>query len=351
MTVERKERKLTYKRCNFQLIEIEERTKTSSVPETKNLMTREQSEQFMNRLQTALDNQKDEFRYWPPLEDEDGKPLLYGRLLRGFASTWDRDTIDDEMHRDCFNESIEYLFKQHTERFGAPYIKSLRNHEDLASILHYIKATDEGLYVEFWCLNTAIGRDYYVEVMTGAINQMSIGFIPLATTDYTDKTGETEVEVRVITLVELLEVSGVLWPCNYATSLGKSTEPEQLKTAEVPDTVDALPEPNEEVGSLDIKTMCERLCADLGPVLKASSTHTADEHKAVLEAAVMFNQLALKTMPGTVEEAKEKTSTENSETGTSDSSVADEKAAEVLAELKASNNSAMDLLKRLERKD
>ena len=156
--------------------------------------------------------------------------------------------------------------------------------------------------------------------------------------------------MRVIDKVELLEVSGVLWPCNYATSLGKSTEPEELKTAEDPDTVDALPEPNEEVGIVDIKTVCERLCADLGPVLKSSCTHTAEEHKAVLEAASLLNQLAIKTYTGEVQ-AAEKTSRDNSETGTSVSSVADEKAVTVLAELKASNNAALDLLNRLGRKD
>lgn len=158
------------------------------------------------------------FRYNPPTHDPEGLALLYGVLLKGYISTWDVDEINDKFVPGAFRESIQKFFIEHTKRFGAPYIKLLRVHEELAAIIHYLVEDEKGLYVEFWCLNTDIGRRFYVEVATGAINQMSVGFIPRETDDGEDVDGETP--LRLLIKADVLEGSGVLWPCNYATDVG-----------------------------------------------------------------------------------------------------------------------------------
>lgn len=260
------------------------------------------------------------FRYDPPFVDEQGNKLVYGQLCRGFASTWDRDSIEDEMGRKSFDSSIAKYFLEHTARFGAPYIKVLRDHDELAAVLHYIEANDEGLYVEFWCLNTEVGRRFYVEIMTGAINQMSIGFIPMATHDYMDG----DIEVRVIDDCELLEVSGVKWPCNYATSLGKSAEPTEEKNLEEVSTVDESPDETKEVEVLDIKAMCEKVCDDARKCMENDAEHSHEDHAAILKACSAMMELACKKQPAQ-NKSIEKVAEENSETETATANVADEK--------------------------
>lgn len=129
------------------------------------------------------------------------------------------------MVQGCFVDSIKELFQKHTEEYGAPYIKVLDNHEDRAAVLCYIEENEKGLYVEFMCLNTEHGRDFYVAIAAGALNQMSIGFIPLETRDKVDADGNYVLtpsgeKIRQITRCYLMEVSGVDWPANYGTSLG-----------------------------------------------------------------------------------------------------------------------------------
>lgn len=149
------------------------------------------------------------FRYNPPGDS------VHGELLRGYMSTREVDLIDDQVVKGAFQKTIQSRVVDWTAKYGAPYIKILRDHEKLAGILHHMVEDDIGVWVEFWALNTKIGRDFHTEVKSGAINQMSFGFYPLQTKDVTvgSKT------IRQILEVDVIEGSGVLWPCNEATTL------------------------------------------------------------------------------------------------------------------------------------
>lgn len=259
------------------------------------------------------------FRYTPPVTDPTGVNLTYGVMLKGYCSTWDIDCIDDEIVKGAFAESIQRLFIDHTRQFGSPYVKIMNNHEELAAVLHYCHEDDHGVYVEFWCLNTEEGRKFYVEVVSGAINQMSFGFIPLTTA----KRFIGEREIRQILTLEWLEASGVLWPCNYATSLGKNSQhPITEKSMPPSDTVEALPAdeadvPVEAIKEVTVlKSMCEKICKDCGEMEggPADSEDHAAIHKACKALCSLAEKACKKVDPEVVESAVGKNSENLSET-------------------------------------
>lgn len=205
---------MQFKDCGFVLCE----TRPSELPERKSLKAT---------------------RFDPPAESPEGIPLFYGGLIRGYLATFDVDSGDDEFVPGCFKESIEKFFHEHTRRFGGPYMKGLSQHYILTSVFNYMEETEKGLYVEKTCLNTTQGRDYFVEVTARAINQMSIGFIPLETRMKVDANGKPVIgpggsQIRQILKAEIMEGSGVWWPMNYATSLGKSIWKMSDPSARVP---------------------------------------------------------------------------------------------------------------------
>lgn len=268
---------LTYKSCNFSL-------RVADDLETKEL--------------------RPSYRY-TPCESDETCQLTFGTLLRGYASTPDLDSVEDEIAPGAFEDSIETFFVKHSEIYGAPFIKVLYNHEPLTAVLHYIEETEQGLYVEFWCLNTTAGRDFYVAVASGAVNQMSIGFIPMETEDKKDEKGKlvkaaNGKKIRIIKKCWLFEVSGVLWPANYATSLGKSRELDEIlinilltaKSTQDSLTLNSSENTQEEPEPMDIVDMCKSAIKQCAEVMSDDKKLTKKEFKMLYRASGMMSSLA-----------------------------------------------------------
>ena len=119
----------------------------------------------------------------------------------GFASTPDLDQGGDIVAKGAFSRTI-------AQRGGK--LKMLWNHKsDAMPIGKYTKVEERegGLYVEGKLSDTTAGRDVMTLLRDGAIDSMSIGFIP--------KEAEyNENGVRVIKDLDLLEVSLVNFPMN-----------------------------------------------------------------------------------------------------------------------------------------
>lgn len=119
----------------------------------------------------------------------------------GFASTPDLDQGGDIVAKGAFGRTI-------AQRGGK--LKMLWNHKaDTMPIGKYTKVEERegGLYVEGKLSDTQMGRDVMTLLRDGAIDSMSIGFIPKEA-DY------NEDGVRVIKDLDLLEVSLVNFPMN-----------------------------------------------------------------------------------------------------------------------------------------
>lgn len=119
----------------------------------------------------------------------------------GFASTPDLDQGGDIVAKGAFGRTI-------AQRGGK--IKMLWNHKsDAMPVGTYTKVEERegGLYVEGKISDTSAGRDVMTLLRDGAIDSMSIGFIPKEA-DY------NEDGVRVIKDLDLLEVSLVNFPMN-----------------------------------------------------------------------------------------------------------------------------------------
>lgn len=198
------------------------------------------------------------FRYNPPVD------TTHGELLKGYMSTWDVDLVFDKLMPGAFQKTIQDRVVDWTAKYGAPFIKIMRDHEKLAGILHHIVEDDIGVWIEFWALNTKTGRDFYTEVKSGAINQMSFGFYPLRTKDYT----EGSKTIRQILEVDVLEGSGVLWPCNEATHLRSRLTQSITKSQE---------------DTMWLK-MCQKLAAVCDKQVGSGEKLGADAHGAIVEA-------------------------------------------------------------------
>lgn len=198
------------------------------------------------------------FRYNPPVD------TVYGELLKGYMSTWDVDLVDDQLVPGAFQKTIQNRVVEWTEKYGAPFIKILRDHEKLAGVLHHVVEDDIGVWIEFWALNTKTGRDFYTEVKSGAINQMSFGFYPIKTKDVTSGSKT----IRQILEVDVLEGSGVLWPCNEATHL----------RSRLTQTINKSQEDN-----MWLK-MCQKLSAVCDKQVNSGQKLGAEAHGAIVDA-------------------------------------------------------------------
>jgi len=119
----------------------------------------------------------------------------------GFASTPDLDQGGDIVVKGAFSRTI-------AQRGGK--LKMLWNHKsDAMPIGKYTKVEERegGLYVEGKVSDTTAGRDVMTLLRDGAIDSMSIGYIP-------KEADRREDGVRVIKDLDLLEVSLVNFPMN-----------------------------------------------------------------------------------------------------------------------------------------
>lgn len=125
------------------------------------------------------------------------------RTIEGYASTWDKDKIDDIIHRGAFQKSIN-------EAFPKGKIKVLWQHFQPLGMPIEMYEDSKGLFVKAKISKTVLGDEALELMRDGVVNQMSIGYsIPQNKSYYDENTG-----VRHITEVKLHEFSPVTFPCN-----------------------------------------------------------------------------------------------------------------------------------------
>ena len=129
------------------------------------------------------------------------------RRIEGYASTWDRDQIDDIIHHGAFAKTIRERGPK-----GANRIKVLWQHVEAMGIPLHMEEDSTGLFTDSKISKTRIGDEALELISDGVVDSMSIGFdIPAGKAEYRDD-GWT----RDIHEVKLLEYSPVTFACNEA---------------------------------------------------------------------------------------------------------------------------------------
>lgn len=124
------------------------------------------------------------------------------RTFEGYASTWDKDQVDDIIHRGAFAKSI-------AEAFPTKRIKVLWQHSDPLGMPTEMREDDYGLYVKGRVSKTTLGDEALELMRDGVVDRMSIGFmIPKGKSDWDDD------GIRHIREVKLMEFSPVTFPAN-----------------------------------------------------------------------------------------------------------------------------------------
>ena len=134
--------------------------------------------------------------------------LSEDRIVRGYASTWDVDTVNDRITRNAFDDTIEKHFNAEIRRKGSPDIRFCREHKDIHIIgrLDVLRADEKGLYFEAYISKTVMGEETYILLKDRAIDKVSIGFV----IEDEGREGKT----RLIKKLRLYEISIVCFPAN-----------------------------------------------------------------------------------------------------------------------------------------
>ncbi len=135
------------------------------------------------------------------------------RIIRAYASTWDVDTAGDKIERGAFLRSIKNRFTLPMLNKGKSDIRFLFQHDPKECIgtIKAIHEDERGLYVECYISRTKRGDDLLILLKDGAIDKMSIGYIPIEVEEAGD--------IRVLKEVDIFEVSVVVFPMNEATDI------------------------------------------------------------------------------------------------------------------------------------
>ncbi len=133
-------------------------------------------------------------------------------LVKGYASVFDSvDSYNDRVVRGAFKKTLE-----EAEKTGR-YPKMLWQHSetDLIGFWKILKEDDTGLYVEGQLTqDVAKAREAQALIADGAIDGLSIGYRVKKALR-----GKDDRSVRLLTEVELLEISLVTFPANQAARL------------------------------------------------------------------------------------------------------------------------------------
>lgn len=147
--------------------------------------------------------------------------------LSGYGSVFDvRDSYDDAIARGAFRASLE----KHTAAGTMPALLWQHDAAQPIGVWTSVTEDDAGLRMDGkLAIDTARGKEAYSLLKMGALNGLSIGFMPKAW-DFDKKT-----QLRTLTEVELYEVSLVTFPANEGarvTSVRSANEIKTLKDAE-----------------------------------------------------------------------------------------------------------------------
>lgn len=129
------------------------------------------------------------------------------RFFTAYATTFGNvDRENDIMDKEAFRLVLDDI---HSGRARMPKLAYQHDLTKLCGIIRTINADDKGVRIEGTFIDTTLGRDTYEEVKTGAITDMSVGFLS-EDTEFDPQNG-----TRTFKLIkELVEVSFVSYPAN-----------------------------------------------------------------------------------------------------------------------------------------
>lgn len=123
------------------------------------------------------------------------------RIVEGYASTWDRDQIDDIIMPGAFQKTI---------RERSSKVKVLWQHMDALGVPMHMEEDSTGLFTRSRISRTQLGDDALTLMEDGVVDSMSIGFtIPQGKAEF-----ESDGWTRRIHEVKLFEYSPVTFACN-----------------------------------------------------------------------------------------------------------------------------------------
>jgi HK97 family phage prohead protease len=123
------------------------------------------------------------------------------RTFEGYASTWHKDLVNDQIQQGAFRKSI-------AERFPKNQIKVLWQHTEPLGMPTHMEEDSKGLYVVGKISKTSLGNDALELMRDGVIDSMSIGYDVLK--DSLSDDGQT----RNLHELKLYEFSPVTFPAN-----------------------------------------------------------------------------------------------------------------------------------------
>lgn len=125
------------------------------------------------------------------------------RIVEGYASTWDRDQIDDIILQGAFAKTI---------RERGDRVKVLWQHSEALGRPMHMEEDSTGLFTRSKISDTQLGNDALTLMEDGVVDSMSIGFsIPQGKAEF-----ESDGWTRRISEVKLYEYSPVTFACNEA---------------------------------------------------------------------------------------------------------------------------------------
>lgn len=124
------------------------------------------------------------------------------RIIEGYASTWDKDSVDDVIKQGAFAKSIR-------EGLPAKRIKMLWQHKYPLGMPLEMTEDSKGLYAKARVSKTRLGDEALELMSDGVVDRMSIGFTIPQGKSICDAKG-----VRIISEVKLMEFSPVTFPAN-----------------------------------------------------------------------------------------------------------------------------------------
>lgn len=123
-----------------------------------------------------------------------------GRTVRGYAATWDADSVGDIILQGAFKKTL-------SER--ADRVKLLWEHSSPIGKPTLMREDDVGLYTEALVSKTRLGDEALELMRDGVIDQMSIGYSVPESKSFKDAEG-----IRNIQEIKLFEFSPVTFPAN-----------------------------------------------------------------------------------------------------------------------------------------
>lgn len=140
------------------------------------------------------------------------------RTFEGYASSWKKDLIDDQIIRGAFSKTIQ-------ERMPKNQIKVLWQHDanQPIGVPIHMEEDSRGLFIKARLADTTLGRDCHQLMKEGIIDQMSIGYDVL-------KDNFTKSGIRELSEIRLYEFSPVTFACNPDAQLTAVKHMNQIDT-------------------------------------------------------------------------------------------------------------------------